>query len=131
MVRVNLPLEDSNEASVGVNVEYAPIPFGLTVIELTPALTNLWIYATSVTPIETVVPVYPDPWKSVLPIPTEVIVPVELVTAVTDAPTRGAIPKPPLDPIDIICPALGNWFWFIVSLRIIRLPLVEVIPLNT
>ena len=62
MINVNVPLEESNVASVGVNVEYAPIPLGLTVIELTPALTNLCVYATSVTPIEIVpLAVYPDP----------------------------------------------------------------------
>ena len=43
-----------------------------------------------------------------LPIPTDVIVPTESVNAVTDAPTKGAIPSPPLEPIEIICPALGN-----------------------
>jgi len=54
-----------------------------------------------------------------------------LVTAVEEAPTKGAIPRPPLEPIDIIWPALGNWFWFILSSRTISAPFVEVIPLKT
>ena len=74
---------------------------------------------------------YPDPWKSLVPTPTDVIDPPAPRTAVTDAPAKGAIPNPPLNPIDIICPDLGNWFWFISDSLIIWVPLAEVIPLNT
>ena len=38
---------------------------------------------------------YPDPWKSLVPIPTAVIEPAVPITAVTAAPAKGANPNPP------------------------------------
>ena len=74
---------------------------------------------------------YPEPWKSLVPTPTAVIVPLELVTAVTAAPAKGAKPNPPVYPIEIIWPALGNWFWLISDSLIIWVPSAEEIPVNT
>ena len=58
------------------------------------------------TPIETI-PLYPDPTLSVVPIPTETILPPAPTIAVTAAPTRGAYPRPEEDPKDTIIPPLG------------------------
>ena len=55
MVNNKSPVRESYIALVAVNV--APV---FAVIELTPALTNLWLYISSVTPIETE-PLYPEP----------------------------------------------------------------------
>ena len=74
---------------------------------------------------------YPDPWKSLVPTPTAVISPEELITAVTAAPARGANPNPPVYPIDIICPDLGNWFWLTSKSLTIWVPSDDDIPLNT
>ena len=74
---------------------------------------------------------YPDPWKSLVPMPTAVIEPPVPITAVTAAPAKGANPNPPVYPIDIICPDLGNWFWFTSDKLTIWVPSADEIPLNT
>jgi len=61
----------------------------------------------SVTPIETK-PLYPDPRLSVNPNPTETIEPPAPTTAVTEEPTRGAYPRPLVEPSETINPFLGS-----------------------
>ena len=88
----------------------------------------------SVTAIDTV-PLYPDPKLPlnpvVVPIPTETIDPPAPTIAVTDAPTRGAYPRPGVDPRETIIPPLGNWLIFTSSLEIKTDPFEEVIPVKT
>ena len=66
------------------------------------------------------------------PIPTAVISPNWLRIAVTAAPTKGATPRPPVDPRETIFPPLGNWFWFTSPCTIIWFPVnADEIPVNT
>ena len=81
-------------------------------------------------PIETD-PRYPDPWISVAPIPTPVIWPASFLTTVTAAPTKGAIPKPPVEPKETVIPPLGSWFKFASVVLTILVPSVDVIPVKT
>ena len=48
----------------------------------------------------------------------------------TAAPTRGANPKPFVEPNDTITPPLGSWFLFTSSFEIIKLLLPSVIPVK-
>ena len=48
----------------------------------------------------------------VVAIPTVLIPPEPLICTVTAAPTRGAIPNPPVDPTETTTPPLGRLFWF-------------------
>ena len=75
-------------------------------------------------------PLYPEPWISEVPIPTAVISPLWFLTAVTAAPTKGANPKPLVDPSDTITPPLGNWFLLMSSSDNIMSLLLSVIPVN-
>ena len=79
---------------------------------------------------------YPDPQFPVsespgVPIPIEIIDPPTPTVAVTEAPTRGAYPKPPLDPTDTIKPPLGSWFKLTSTSDTTIDPLVDVIPEKT
>ena len=58
------------------------------------------------------------------------IVPLLFFNAVTAAPTRGATPRPPVDPKETIMPPLGSWFKFTSDSLTILLPFVDVIPVN-
>ena len=113
--------------AVPLNIFAAP---ACVFIEPIPALSKRCSYAWSVIPIATV-PRYPDPWTSVVPIPTPVIWPASFLTTVTAAPTRGAIPWPPVDPSETTTPPLGSWFKFTSDWLTILLPFADVIPVNT
>ena len=52
----------------------------------------------------------------------------EFFSALTFAPTRGAYPRPGVDPKETISPPLGIWFWLISNLDSIGVPSTELIP---
>ena len=60
-----------------------------------------------------------------------IVVPPTPRLGTTFAPTKGATPRPPVDPSDTMTPPLGSWFWFTSVSLVIKLPLDEVIPVNT
>ena len=67
----------------------------------------------------------------VVAIPTVVIAPEPLICTVTAAPTRGAIPNPPVDPTETTTPPLGRLFWFTSALLITCFPLTaELTPVK-
>ena len=129
IVRTKIPVWDVYTAFVAVNA-WLPAPENAAfLIEPIPELTNLCSYATSVTPTATV-PLYPEPSISLVLSPTDVIVPLAFFNAVTAAPTRGATPRPPVDPNDTIIPPLGSWFKLTSVSLTILCPFVDVIPVN-
>ena len=90
-----------------LNINVPPIPTVAVTVAPVPTVSAIPIRIIP-SPVVLIPERYPDPWKSLVPIPTDVIDPPAPRTAVTDAPAKGAIPSPPLNPIDIICPDLGN-----------------------
>lgn len=62
-------------------------------------------------------------------IPTTLVIdPPAPIVALTLAPTRGAYPRPGVDPNETIIPPLGSWFAFTSVGETTTDPLVEVIP---
>ena len=52
-------------------------------------------------------------------------------STLTLAPTKGAYPRPGVDPRETIRPPLGSWFWLISNSDWINCPFSELIPVNT
>ena len=102
------------------------------------ALIKVCAYAGSVIPIAIVDVLYPDPYDQlnelrapVVAIPTVLIPPEPLICTVTAAPTRGAIPNPPVDPTETTTPPLGRLFWFTSEVLITWAPLTaELTPVK-
>ena len=67
-----------------------------------------------------------------VPIPTILVIPpAAFLNGLTFAPCKGAYPRPAVDPNDMIIPPLGTWFWLISDSDTIKLPFVDVIPVNS